>query len=97
MEATIVGTFKTRRSAELAVERVVQKFGTPRRDVFIQLEGEVNSARTRPSGADAKAAPATEGKILEGAIEVLVNLHGADTGKIADALMSAGASAVRAD
>ena len=98
MKATIVGTFETRRRAELAVERVVQEFGIPRGDVFIEPAGEGNSAGTRPSGADVKVAPAPEGnQKLEGAIKVSIGLHGEDAGKIVDALKSVGASAVRTD
>jgi hypothetical protein len=92
----IVGEFDTRRSAELAVERIVQECGIARDDVFIQPAGGANSAGTRPAGADAKASPAPEGhQKLEGAIEVSVDFHGDDPAKIATALKSAGANSVR--
>jgi hypothetical protein len=96
VEATIVGSFDTRRSADLAVEHVVQECGVPRTDVFVQPEGAANSAGTRPAGGDAKAAPAPERQqALEGAIEVSVDFHGDDPQRIVDALKSAGARAVR--
>lgn len=96
MESTIIGEFDTRRGAELAVEHVVQECGVPRTDVFVQPVGDANTSGTRPAGPDAKAAPAPEGhQKLEGRIEVSVDFHGDAPEKIADALKSAGAKAVR--
>lgn len=96
MESTIIGEFDTRRGAELAVERVVQEFGVPRADVFVQPAGDANTEGTRPAGADAKSAPAAGGhQKLEGSIEVSVDFHGGDPEKIASALKSVGAKAVR--
>ena len=96
MESTIIGQFHTRREADLAVERVVQEYGVPRSDVFIQPVGGANSAGTLPSGADVKRAPAPEPhQHLEGALEVSVDFHGEDPKKIEDALMSTGAKSVR--
>ena len=96
MESTIIGEFDTRRNAELAVEHVVQECGVPRGNVFVQPVGRANSSGTRAAGADAKASPAPEGQQkLEGALEVSVDLHGGDPDKIADALRSVGAAAVR--
>jgi hypothetical protein len=96
LESTIVGEFDTRREAELAVEHVVQEYGVPRSDVFIQPAGGANSAGTRAAGADAKGAPEPRGQQkLEGALEVSVDFHGEDPQRIADALHSTGAKAVR--
>jgi hypothetical protein len=96
MEATIVGEFETRRSTELAVEHVVQEFGVPREDVFIQPVGSANSAGTKPAGADEKTAPEPEEhRKLEGAIEVSFNFCGDDPQTIVDALKNAGARTVR--
>ena len=96
MDSTIIGTFDTRRNAELAVEHVVQECDVARGNVFIQPIGGANSAGTRAAGADAKAAPEPEGhQKLEGALEVSVDLHGGDPERIANALKIAGATAVR--
>ena len=96
LESTITGEFATRREAELAVERVVQEYGVPRSDVFIQPAGGANSAGTRAAGADAKVTPEPQGQQkLEGPIEVSVDFHGDDPKKIADALHSTGAKTVR--
>lgn len=95
MESTIIGRFETRSDAELAVEHVVQECGVPRADVFVQPAGAANTSGTRPSGADAKAAPepASQQK-LDGAIEVSVDFHGDDLGRVVHALEAAGAKAV---
>jgi hypothetical protein len=96
VEVTIIGEFDTRRSAELAVEHVVQECGVPRSDVFVQPVGGANTAGTRAAGADAKAAPKPEGhQRLEGPLEVSVDFHGDDSEKISRALKSAGATVVR--
>ena len=96
MESTLIAEFDTRRAAELAVERVVQEFGVPRSDVFVQPTGSDNTSGNRPAGADAKAAPMPEqGGKFKGAIEVSVDLHGEETKQIEDALKSAGAKSVR--
>ncbi len=52
MERTIIGSFSTRRQAELAVEHLVQEHGIARTDVFIQAQGRANSAGTELAGAD---------------------------------------------
>ncbi|MBW7971783.1 hypothetical protein [Bradyrhizobium sp. BR 10289] len=96
MECTLIAEFDNRRAAELAVEHVVQEYGVPRGDVFVQPTGSNNTAGERPVGADAKAVPEPErGAKLEGPIEVSVNFHGDDTHRLVDALKSAGAKTVR--
>lgn len=96
MTLEIIGEFATRREAELAVEHVVQEYGVPRNDVFIQPTGGANSVGTRAAGADAKLAPEPQGQQkLEGALEVSVDFHGDDPKTIADALHTAGATVVR--
>ena len=98
MESTIIGQFDTRRGAELAVEHVVQEYGIPRTDVFVQPVGEANSAGTHAAGADAKSAPDPQNREkLGGAIEVSVDFHGDDPKLIADALRGAGAKLVRTE
>jgi hypothetical protein len=96
LESTIIGEFDTRRSAELAIEHVVQECGVSRSDVFVQPAGGANTAGTHPAGADVKSAPAPEGhQKLEGLIEVSVDFHGDAPEKIADVLRGAGAKTVR--
>jgi len=96
VKATITGDFDTRRDAELVVERVVQEFGIPRSDVFVEPAGSANSAGTRSAGADAKTAPAPEGQQkLEGALKMSVDFHGDDPQGIIAAMSSAGAKNVR--
>jgi hypothetical protein len=96
VESTIIGEFDTRRGAELAVERVLQECGVPRSDVFVQPTSSANSAGTRAANADAKAAPGPEGhQKLEGFLEVSVDFHGDDPGRIAKAMEAAGAKSVR--
>jgi hypothetical protein len=95
VEATIIGEFNTRRSAELAVEHVVQECGVSRNDVFVQPIGGTNTVGTRPAGADEKAPKPAGHQKLEGPPEVSVDFHGDDPEKISKALKSAGATAVR--
>jgi hypothetical protein len=98
LKSKIIGEFDTRRGAELAVEHIVQECGVPRKDVFVQPTRGANSAGTRVAGADAKAAPHPEGhQKLDGSLEVSVDFHGDDAGRISDALKDAGAKAVRTE
>lgn len=93
----MIGECDTRRDAELAVEHVVQECGVPRSDVFVQPVGGANTAGTRPAGADAKAPTTPEAyQKLEGSLEVSVDFHGDDPGRIA-ALKGASAKAVRTE
>lgn len=78
MGQTLAAAFKTRRDAEMAVERLVQEFGVERTDIFIAAAGRSNTAGTAPAGADnagAEAASETRGDApLHGSIEVSVDL-----------------------
>lgn len=58
---TINALFKTRRAADLAVEHLVQEYGIPRADLFIQAAGGENTAGEEVGGADsASGEPGTE-------------------------------------
>jgi hypothetical protein len=46
MAHKIIGSFATRRDAELAVEHLVQEYGTERTHVSIRAAGDANSAGT---------------------------------------------------
>lgn len=92
----IIGQFEARRSAELAIERIVQEYGVPRDDVVVQPAGPDNTAGTRPAGADVKAAPEPEGQEnLNGPLQASVKLSDADSEPIVSAMKAAGATAVR--
>lgn len=69
-KTTIVATFDTRASADLAVEHLVQQYGVSRPDVFIQAAGDRNSAGSTASSPDfdRKDPP------LEGEIEVSADI-----------------------
>jgi hypothetical protein len=79
MSQAINGTFKTRRDAEMAVERLVQEFGVERTDVFIAAQGDDNSAGVVAAGADAESgAPSSDARddgAHEGAIAVSVDVN----------------------
>ena len=95
MDKTIVACFDTRRSAETAVEHLVQEHGIDRSNVFISAAGDSNTAGVRPAGADAKG---THGKPkLSGPIEVSVDCHGEKSPVVKSALQKAGATHLRAD
>jgi hypothetical protein len=95
MERTVIGSFASRRDAEIAVEHLVQEHGIARTDVFIQAPGSANSAGSEIAGADAESGHpgfAKRGKPeLEGAIEVSVDCHGEDAAVVEAAFKEAGA------
>jgi len=69
MSTNIIGTFDTRRAAEMAVERLVQEFGVERTDIFVAAEGEGNTAGVQPAGSDNASAQPTEEARNDGAYE----------------------------
>jgi len=79
MGVNISGRFETRRDAEMAVERLVQKYEIERTDIFVVAPGEKNSAGARTAGSDVEAAePSPERRTdatLNGPIEVSVDLQ----------------------
>ena len=95
MERTIIGSFSTRRQAEIAVEHLVQEHGIARTDIFIQAPGEANSAGSKPAGADVESGHPGVSKRgrpeLGGAVEVSVDCHGDDATVVEAAFMDAGA------
>lgn len=86
MSSTLTASFATRREAELAVERLVQKHGIERSDIFIAPEGEANSSGERASGSDRSSGDPSEDArgdaALNGRIEVSVDLQDDDRGSI---------------
>ncbi len=94
MSETIIGRFDSRRSADLAVEHLVQEHGVERTDIFVQAAAEENSAGVATAGADAQSGhPGVEPDAtpaLEGGIEVSVDVN-ADNGEtVRNALREAG-------
>ena len=72
-------TFKTRREAEMVVERLVQEQGIERSDIFISAEGDENTAGEKQAGSDAEAgAPSPISRsdaALNGEISVSVDVQ----------------------
>jgi hypothetical protein len=99
MERTVIGSFSTRREAEIAVEHLVQEHGIARTDIFIQAPGEANSAGSKPAGADIESGHPGVAKCgrpeLEGAIEVSVDCHGDKAPVVEAAFKDAGAQQLR--
>jgi hypothetical protein len=96
MEQTVIGSFATRRDAEIAVEHLVQQHGIARTDIFIQAPGEANSAGSEIAGADIESGHpgvAKHGRPeLAGAVEVSVDCHGGDSAVVEAAFKEAGAT-----
>ncbi len=86
MATTLKATFKTRREAEMAVERLVQEYGVERTDIFLAAEGPSNTVGVEVAGSDTKAgspSPLDRGdSALNGAILVSVDVN--DQARIAD-------------
>jgi hypothetical protein len=99
VESTIIGSFETRRDAEIAVEHLIQEHGINRTDVFIQAAGEANSAGTRPAGADVESGhPGVEkhgAPELKGPVEVSVDCHGTDRKIVERVFTEAGVKELR--
>lgn len=99
MEQTIVAQFETRRSAEIAVEHLVQEHGINRSDIFVGAPGAKNTAGSRAAGADVESGhPGVEKKgepKLAGPIEVSVDCHDERGSLVQSVLQEAGATHVR--
>jgi hypothetical protein len=95
MERTVIGSFPTRREAELAVEHLVQEHGIARTDVFVRAQGAANSAGSEAAGADVESGHPGVVKRgtpeLEGAIEVSVDCHDGQASVVEAAFKDAGA------
>lgn len=94
MGNTVTAQFADRRSADLAIEHLVQEYGVDRTDVFVSPASQENSAGSQAAGADAEsglpdvdvdAAPA-----LGGDIEVSVDLNTDNLDDVRAALIEAG-------
>ena len=99
MERTIIGSFATRREAEIAVEHLVQEHGIARTDIFIQAAGTANSPGSKIAGADIESGHPGVDKSgqpeLAGEVEVSVDCHGEQGRLVESALKAAGARQLR--
>ena len=99
MATTIVGTFATRRDAELAVEHLVQEHGIEPAEVSIHPSGEANSAGINAAGADIESGnPGVEKRgnpELGGPIEIVVNCNEVSAHKVHEILKEANARHIR--
>ena len=55
MEQTVVADFDNRRDGELAVEHLIQERGIERADIFLQAQGQANTAGVTAAGADVES------------------------------------------
>ena len=98
MATTIVGTFATRRDAEL-LRHLVQEHGIEPTEISIQPAGEANSAGIKAAGADVESEHPGVRKRgnpeLGGPIEVLVNCNKVSAHKVDEILKEASAKHVR--
>ena len=100
MGTTIIGSFASRRDADLAVERLVQEYGIERTDVFVEAQGSANSAGTEPAGADVESGHPGVDKhgdpALHGRIQVSVDCDQHQSNTIQNVLRELGAQDTRA-
>ena len=79
MSATLSANFDTRRSADMAIERLVQEFGIERTDIFVVAEGEDNTVGQRPAGSDATTGDAIASGVTDapllGAVKLSVDVQ----------------------
>jgi len=79
MGTTLTANFKTRRAAEMTVERLVQEYGVERTDIFMAAGGSQNTAGMKLSGSDTGGREASaedrDDAALNGPIEVSVDLE----------------------
>jgi hypothetical protein len=99
MEQTVVAYFDNRRDAELAVEHLIQERGIERTDIFLQAQGQANTAGVRAAGADVESGhPGVEKRgspKLDGEIELSVDCHGTEQDRVLKTLKETGATRVR--
>ena len=99
MADTITGHFATRRTADLAIEHLVQDHGLDRGAIDVMPVSDANSAGERADGADVESGhPDTATDVapaLAGALAVTVDLAGADAAAIEQWLVEAGATEIR--
>jgi hypothetical protein len=79
MSTTLTARFKTRRDAEMSVERLVQEYGIERTDIFVAAAGPENTVGEEEAGSDTEGneqgAEGRDDAALNGAVEVSVDLE----------------------
>lgn len=94
---TVSGRFDAREVADRVIEQLVQQYGIPRMDIFVQSAEDLNSAGKVASGGDASH----DGKVrddapLNGTLEVSADVRLKDVDVVERVFREAGASGVRA-
>jgi hypothetical protein len=99
MSTTIVGSFETRRQAEIAVEHLVQEYGIERGTITVEPSGPANSAGVREAGADTKSGRSGVARQsaaeLNGPVDVSVDCRKADRAVVETAFKSADVKLIR--
>jgi hypothetical protein len=99
MSTTIVGSFETRREAEIALEHLVQEYGIDRSSISVEPAGQENSAGVREAGADIESGHPGVAKRgaaeLAGLVEVSVDCRTADRAAVEAAFKSADVKLIR--
>lgn len=99
MATTIKALFPGRREVELAVEHLVQEYGIERTDIFIEPEGDDNSAGDQVGGADLESGhldsePDATGAAYEGPLIVSVDMNEDESDAVIHAFRDVGATEV---
>ena len=98
MEQTVVAYFDSRREAELAVEHLIQERGIERTDIFLQAQGQANTAGVKAAGADVESGHPGVAKRgapkVDGEIELSVDCHGGQRDMVLKTLKETGAKRV---
>ena len=96
MPRTLIGTFATRRAADLAIEHLVQEYGIDRAAIMVAPVSDANSVGTKPAGADVESGhPGVEtdaAPALAGALTVTVDIEDDETDAVTQAFADAGAT-----
>ena len=94
---TIWADFETREAADRAVEHLVQQFGIPRANVFVQAKEAENTTGTAPSGGDVSRSEGDRSDApVRGEIQVSADVANDDVTNAERALRDAGARNVLA-
>ncbi|WP_223798909.1 hypothetical protein [Sphingomonas nostoxanthinifaciens] len=62
MSTALKANFKTRREAEMTINRLVQEYGIERTDIFVAAEDAENSAGEKQAGSDTAAGCSQPGR-----------------------------------
>jgi len=97
MATTVTAHFDTRRDAELAIERLIQKHGLDRRTISVGAAGAENTVGITAAGADTDAATGVPEEAAQaGRVAVTVAAGAASTRIVRDAFAECGAADITA-